>query len=89
VTIRRLATREAFAREPCSAQPIDDKAKSAIRITFVMELKVVFDSNLVQSRGSMALTTRATISSIVALSKVSMNRAEPARTRAAMSKLRT
>ena len=39
--------------------------------------------------GSIALTMRATISSIVALSSVSIKRAEPARTRAAMSKLRT
>ena len=34
----------------------------------------------------MALTTRATISSIVALSKVSMKRAEPARNRAAIAR---
>ena len=39
--------------------------------------------------GSIALTTRATISSIVASSSVSINRADPPRIRAAMSKLRT
>jgi hypothetical protein len=36
-TIRRLVTREALAQEPRSAQQIDNKAKSLIRIMFLME----------------------------------------------------
>jgi hypothetical protein len=60
------------------------------KMMHLMEPKVVFLTAIwFQSRGSIALTTRATISSIVALSRVSMKRAEPDRTPAAMSKLRT
>jgi hypothetical protein len=67
-----------------------NKSEKMIRIMHLMEPKVVFLTAIwFQSRGSIALTTRATISSIVALSRVSMKRAEPDRTRAAMSKLRT
>jgi hypothetical protein len=36
--IRRLATRDAFARASRWAQPIDNKAKSAIRINFLWNL---------------------------------------------------